>query len=52
MWERRNFDNTIFGCGEIYYSNSIIIIIDFVQTLIPNRWFEKVFSTYFSIEIS
>jgi hypothetical protein len=25
MWEYCAFDNQIFGCGKIYYSNSIII---------------------------
>jgi hypothetical protein len=28
-----------------------IIITNFVQTLIPNCWFEIVFPTYFGIEI-
>jgi hypothetical protein len=26
MWEHCTFDNEIFGCSKIYYSNSIIII--------------------------
>jgi hypothetical protein len=51
MWERRTFDNKIFGCGKVYYSNSIIIT-NFMQTLIPNFWFENVFPTDFGIEIS
>jgi hypothetical protein len=29
MWEHCSFDNEIFRCGKIYYSNSIIIT-DFV----------------------
>jgi hypothetical protein len=51
MWEHRTFDNMGFGYGRVYYSNSIIIT-SFVQTLIPNCWFENVFPTYFGIEIS
>jgi hypothetical protein len=51
MWEHRTFDNKIFGYGRVYYSNSIIIT-NFMQTLILNRWFENVFPTYFGIEIS
>jgi hypothetical protein len=50
MWEQRTFDNKIFGCGKVYYSNSIIIT-NLVQTLIPNRWSENIFPTYFGIEI-
>jgi hypothetical protein len=41
----------VFGRGTVYYSNSIIIT-NFVQILIPNRWFENVFPTYFVTEIS
>jgi hypothetical protein len=26
MWEHCTFDNEIFRCGKIYYSNAIIII--------------------------
>jgi hypothetical protein len=51
MLEHCTFSSQIFGCGKVYYSNSIIII-NFVQILIPNCWFENVFSTYFGIEIS
>jgi hypothetical protein len=25
VWERHTFDNKIFGCGKIYYSDSVII---------------------------
>jgi hypothetical protein len=25
MWEHRTFDNKIFGCGKVYYCNSITI---------------------------
>jgi hypothetical protein len=25
MWEHRTFACEVFGCGEVYYSNSIII---------------------------
>jgi hypothetical protein len=50
MWEHCTFDNQIFGCGKVYYSTSIIVM-NFVQTHIPNRWFENVFPTYFGIEI-
>jgi hypothetical protein len=45
MLEHCTFDTQIFGCGKVYYSNSIIIT-NFVQTLIPNCWFENVFPTY------
>jgi hypothetical protein len=45
MWEPCTFDS------KVHYSNSIIII-NFVQTLIPNCWFENVFQTYFATEIS
>jgi hypothetical protein len=51
MWEDRTFDNKIFGCGKLHYCNSIVITI-FVQTLIPNCWFENVFHTGFGTEIS
>jgi hypothetical protein len=51
MWEHGTFDNQIFGYGEVYYSSSIIIIY-FVQTLIPNCRFENVLSAYFGIKIS
>jgi hypothetical protein len=51
MSEHYNFDNKTSGYDKIYYSNSIIIT-NLVQTLIPNRWFENVFPTYFGIEIS
>jgi hypothetical protein len=51
VWEDRTFDNKIFGCGKVYYSNSSIII-NLVQTLIPNCWFENVFPTDFGIEIT
>jgi hypothetical protein len=51
MWEHSTFDSKILGCGKVYYSNSIIIT-NFMQTLIPNCWFENVFPTYFGIEIS
>jgi hypothetical protein len=51
MREHRIFDNKIFGCGKTYYSNSIIITT-FMQTLIPNCWFENVFPTYCGIKIS
>jgi hypothetical protein len=51
MWEHCTFDNKIFICGKVYYSNSIIITT-FVSTLIPNCWFENVFPSYFGIEIS
>jgi hypothetical protein len=51
MWEHRNFDNKIFRCGKVYYSSSVIIT-NFVQTLIPNCWFENVVPTYFGIEIA
>jgi hypothetical protein len=50
VWEHHTFDNKIFGCGKVYYSNSIIT--NLMQTLIPNCWFENVFPTYFGIEIS
>jgi hypothetical protein len=40
MSEHCTFDNKIFRCGKVYYSTSIIIT-NFVQTLIPNRWFEN-----------
>jgi hypothetical protein len=42
MWEHCTFDSKIFRCGEVYYSNSIIIT-NFVQTFIPNRWFENAY---------
>jgi hypothetical protein len=51
MWEHCTFDSQIFGSGKVYYSNTIIII-DFVQTLIPHCWFENVFPTYFAIKMS
>jgi hypothetical protein len=51
MREYRTFDNKIFGCGKVYYSNSILIT-NFVQTLIFNCWFENVFPTDFVVEIS
>jgi hypothetical protein len=50
VWEH-TFDNKTFGCGKVYYSNSIIIT-NFVQTLIPSCWFENRFPTDFGIEIS
>jgi hypothetical protein len=50
VWERR-FDFKIFGCGKVYYSNSIIMT-NFVRTLIPNCWLENVFCTNFDIENS
>jgi hypothetical protein len=43
--------NIVFVCGKVYYSNSNIIT-NFVQTLIPNCWFENVLTMYFGIEIS
>jgi hypothetical protein len=51
MWEHCTSDSQVFGCGEVYYSNSIIST-NFLQTLIPNRWFENVFPTYFGTEVS
>jgi hypothetical protein len=51
MWGHFIFDSQIFGCGKIYYSNSIIIT-NFVQILTPNCLFENVIPTYFGIEIS
>jgi hypothetical protein len=42
MWEHCTFGNQIFGCGKVYYSNSIILT-NFMQTLIPNRLFENVY---------
>jgi hypothetical protein len=51
MWEYCTFVNQIFECGKVYYSDSIINS-DFVQTLIPNRWFENILPTFFGIEIS
>jgi hypothetical protein len=51
MWEHCTFDSKTFRCGKVYYSNSISIT-NLMQTLIPNRWFENVFPTYFGIEIS
>jgi hypothetical protein len=49
MWERRTFDNEIFGRGKVFYSNSTVIT-NLVQTLIPNCWFKNVFPTYSGIE--
>jgi hypothetical protein len=49
--EHCTFDSQVFGFGKVYCANSIIIT-NFLQTLIPNCWFEKVFSKYFGIEIS
>jgi hypothetical protein len=34
MWVHRTFDNKIFECGKMYYSNSIIIN-NFMKTIIP-----------------
>jgi hypothetical protein len=51
IWEHSTFDSQIFGCGKVYYSNSIIIT-NVVQILIPSCWFENVFHTYFGIENS
>jgi hypothetical protein len=51
MGEHRTFDNNVFGCGKFQYCNCIIIIT-FVQSLIPNCWFENVFLTNFGIEVS
>jgi hypothetical protein len=41
MWEYCTFNSKISGCVKFYYSN-YIIIINFVQTLIPSCWFENV----------
>jgi hypothetical protein len=49
VWEHRTFVSKIFGCGKVYYS---ITITNFVQTIIPNCWFENFFPTDFGIEIS
>jgi hypothetical protein len=38
-----------FDVAKIYYSNSIIIT-NFVQTLIPSRWFEIIFPTYLALK--
>jgi hypothetical protein len=35
MWEHGTFDSQIFGCGKVYYSNSIIIT-NFVQNIVHN----------------
>jgi hypothetical protein len=43
------FDGEIFGCGKVYYSNSIIIT-NLVQTLIPN-WSQTVFPIFCGIKI-
>jgi hypothetical protein len=48
MRRHDTFDNKIFGCGKVYYSDSIIIT-NFMQTLIPNR-FENAFPTYFALK--
>jgi hypothetical protein len=40
------FDNEIFRCGKIYYSNSIIIT-NFAQTFIPSRRFKNMVFTEF-----
>jgi len=40
-----------FWCGEIYYSN-IIIIISLMQTLIPNYRFENITSPQICVKIS
>jgi hypothetical protein len=45
MWKHSAFDLKTFGCGKIYYFNSIIVT-NFVETLIPN-----VFRAYFGIDI-
>jgi hypothetical protein len=50
MWERGTSDSQIFGCGKIYFSNSTTMT-NFVQTLIPNCWFENIFTTYFGTEL-
>jgi hypothetical protein len=50
MWEHCTFDSKISRGGKVYYPIPIIIT-NFMLTLIPNRSFEKVFSTYFGIEI-
>jgi hypothetical protein len=50
MWEYCTFENKIFGCGEVYYSNSIIIT-NIVQSLIPKCWLENVFPTDFGVEM-
>jgi hypothetical protein len=44
MWGHRTFDSKIFGCDKVDYSESIIIIINFVQTLILNSRFENLMS--------
>jgi hypothetical protein len=49
MWEYRTFESKIFVSGKFYYSDCIVIT-NFIQTLIPNRWLEDVFPTYFGIE--
>jgi hypothetical protein len=45
------FDNDIFRCGKIYYSNSLSLIIS-CKTFIPNCRFKNVFSAYFRNEIT
>ena len=35
MTEQCTFDNQIFGCGKVYYSNTIITTI-LMKTLLPN----------------
>jgi hypothetical protein len=49
VWEQRTFDSKIFGCGKVYYSNSITVT-NFVQTLIPNCWFENAFLAYLTLK--
>jgi hypothetical protein len=48
MCKHCTFDNEIFRCGKIYYSNSIIIT-NFVQNFILNCRFKSVLSAYFGI---
>jgi hypothetical protein len=50
MWEHCTFDSEIFICGNIYYSNSIIIT--YLVQLISYSRFESVFPAYFGTEIS
>jgi hypothetical protein len=48
LWNKMKY---MYVCPSKFYYSDSIIISNFVETLIPNCWFENVFPTYIGIEI-